>query len=243
VKERNIILAIFTIGFMLLAGCDVSIRNEVIRGTGERVSQSFPFDNFTGVELSGSGVVNFHHSETNSITVTMYENLFDYLEMNVRSGTLDIGFRRGVGIELGEYGKQIDIYAPMLERLDVSGSFTTGYWDTIYASSFSVDISGFGSFSFNMQVDTLEIDASGAATFELSGVADDVNIVSSGFGNINAAYLQAQDARIDISGSSTVEIAVSDNLDVTLSGFGGVRYIGTPTVTQSISGFGTVEQR
>ena len=38
------------------------------------------------------------------------------------------------------------------------------------------------------------------------------------------------------------EIAVSDTLDVVISGAGAVQYIGDPVVTQQIAGVGTVRR-
>jgi len=242
-KKRLFSLIVIMAGTVLFGGCSPTSTAQRVIGAGERVSQTTQTNFFTGVTLVGNGVVNFHQSTESSVSVEMYENLFDYLEIEVRNGVLYIGFRSGISIQLGDQGKRIDVFAPTLESLTVDGAFTTGHWDVIEAEGFRIDISGAGSFYFNMEAEFFEANIVGAATVTLSGTANIANINVTGIGRANAANLQTVTANVDLIGEGAVEIAVSDNLDASVTGMGTVLYIGNPVVTRNIVGPGTVVGR
>ena len=75
----------------------------------------------------------------------------------------------------------------------------------------------------NLYVSDFDAKISGAGSFVLSGAADK--------------------ATIHISGAGDMTIAVVDVLEAKISGIGSIEYFGSPTVTQSVSGLGTVSQK
>ncbi|MCS6973998.1 MAG: DUF2807 domain-containing protein [Cyclobacteriaceae bacterium] len=83
----------------------------------------------------------------------------------------------------------------------------------------------------------LQADVAGLATFDISGSGDalaqgsanEVEAQISGSGKVLAAGLATKSCKVRISGSGSVEINVSDELDATISGSGDVRYTGNPS--------------
>jgi len=119
-------------------------------------------------------------------------------------------------------------------NINVGGALHAEDWDTIRTQNFSITSNGFVRVSAHLEVDTLELNLSGASELEFWGDAHNATIIKNGAGNIFAGNLQTADTAITLNGSGEIEIAVSNTLDAPLEGVGNIRYIGNPTVTQSI---------
>jgi len=117
----------------------------------------------------------------------------------------------------------IRISVPDIEGLTVSGAG-------------SIDIS-------DMKNDKFEIDSSGAPSIKVSGVTKVVDIDTSGAARIDTHNLHASRAIVDSKGVSKVDLDVRDQLDVKIAGPSSVTYEGDPTVNQTISGPGKLQQK
>ena len=242
-KKRILILILIAAHVLLLGGCTiVAPITRTIKGEGEIVSRTYETDDFTGIDIGGSSYVTFRYSDSSSVVIETYENLFEHLEVKTAGGVLDIGFGNNVSVDTGRNKVQIHISSPLLTSIDFGGSVEAKDWDTIRAEHFSIDVSGSGNVNISLEVESLDIDASGSAAIELSGSANTVVIDKSGSSNINAISLQTKDADIESSGSGSIEIAVSDSMKVDLSGSGRIRYIGSPSIRQDVSGSARIEK-
>jgi len=243
--KKFILLCIVAVLLVALSGCLMVGLNQTsgvtVQGTGAMVSRDFDINDFNGLYISGAFVVVYRNSATYAVTVEMQENLFEYLNVDINRQTLQIEASANFRTTRNNTPR-VYIYAPYLSSVSLHAAITTENWDTIYAENFSIDVSGASTATISMEVEKLEINVSGAASFDLSGSARDANITVSGAGDVNARQLQTRDARIQVNGASTVELAVSDNLDVSIAGVGTVRYVGNPQVSQSIAGLGSVRQ-
>jgi len=115
------------------------------------------------------------------------------------------------------------ISVPNLEGLSVNGA---GH----------VDIKG-------MNNDKFEIDTNGAATIVVSGNTKLVDVGANGAGKIDAENLHATRGVVESRGVTRIDVDVSNQLDVTVSGPSTVTYKGDPTVNKTIHGPGKVERR
>ena len=236
--KKLIVFALFSLGtIMLLGGC-VALGGHHV-ATGSVTTRTFQVDDFTAFNTGGNRDVVFRQGETSSVTITMQESLFDVLRIDVRSGTLDIGFDGSVS---GANRQRVYVYASRpLQAVTLSGSVSATANDAaIFANDVTVAISGSGSVNFSLDVTQLDITSSGSSSLEFSGYADTVDIQRSGTGSISAFDLTARNVSISRSGSSRVDISVSDDLTVNSSGSGQIRYRGNPGVSIRSSGSGTV---
>ena len=207
----------------VLSGCSVSINPQGVRGTGEIESRDFEVENYTAINISGVYEVIWQESETASVTIEMYENLFEFLEISTNGDTLHIDSSRAINVRSNDVTPRIYLYSPSLEAVSFYGALTAENWDTVYGQNFSLNVSGAASAELNLNVEVLDVDLSGAGDLDLTG-------------NINTANLV-------VSGAGSIDIDVIHYLNVNLSGVGRVRYGGNPTITRNISGVGTLEQR
>jgi hypothetical protein len=70
-----------------------------------------------------------------------------------------------------------------------------------------------------------------------------VDIDTSGAARIDTHRLHASQAVVDSKGVSTVDLSVSDTLNVTISGPSHVTYAGDPVVNKTINGPGSVDKK
>jgi len=211
-----------------------------VHGAGSVVSHDFEVSNFNGVRISGGYVVNFEYSAEPSVSVEMQENLFEHLRVQVRDNILHIDSKKNFVTTLTNT-PHINISAPNLNSLDFRGAVKTGEWDKIEAQHFTIKTSGSSDIVMSFEVDQLDITTAGSARLTLSGSAPVTKIKLSGSAKILALNLQTADIDIRASGSCSADIACSTKLNVVISGAGLVRYSGSPTVTQKISGSGKIQ--
>jgi len=261
--KKVMLLIAFVGSALVLTGCGVVNSNTtMVRPTGDVITEIFEVDDFTNFSIGGAFDVTFRYAEDHEIQIEMAENLFDYIEVSVSRGALSIRIRSGVGINFGNHQPQITIYAPFIDSVTLSGSTTATDWDTITASSFSIETSGSSQMvievsaeelniaasgsadiTADLTTDELNITASGSSSIELAGVASIIDLNLSGSNTISAFELQAEEVEIQASGSTQVEIAVSEQLNVIARGSSRVQYIGNPVVTQETSGSATIGPR
>jgi lipopolysaccharide export system protein LptA len=111
-------------------------------------------------------------------------------------------------------------------------------------ASFEGNVSGSGKIELQASVSgTAAFDISGSGKILASGKSNTVETEISGSGKVLAADLETRSCRVRISGSGSVEINVTDELDAKISGSGDVRYRGNPArVNAHSSGSGSVKK-
>jgi len=241
-NKRKIFVAttVMAIIVTLFSGCTFNITGGV-EGVGEMVSRSFDVEDFSSIDITGAFEVTWRQDDSRSVAVEAQENLLELLQVEVTTfGTLVISFSENITVRNRENTPRIYINSPHLEIANFGGASDTVNWDKIIADTFSLSASGASNINLDLEVETLNISTDGASDINLGGTAGSAVISVSGAANISAARLQIRDAAVVVSGAADVNIAVSDNVDVTVTGAGTVRYSGDPVVTQDISGAGSL---
>jgi hypothetical protein len=192
-----------------------------IKGSGNVVTEDRDVSGFDSVALLGFGRVIITQGDEESLTVETDDNLMQYIETQVRGGTLELGFTDD----------------DLLLNPSDSIIFRLSLIDLT-----ALDSSGAGKFEIDeLETDRLEITLSGAGDITIDSLsATDLVVTVNGAGNID---LESQTATVRVPGAGSVTVWVHDTLDVTISGAGGVEYYGSPHVTQDISGVGSVTSR
>jgi Putative auto-transporter adhesin, head GIN domain len=104
-----------------------------------------------------------------------------------------------------------------------------------------VEIAGSGDVDLgNVATQSLHFSIQGAGDVTARGTVRRLEAVVHGAGNADFSGLAARDARVEIHGAASVQLAVSRRLHVEIQGAGDVRYTGRPVVTKQIAGAGDV---
>jgi hypothetical protein len=192
-----------------------------VRGSGNRKTERRELAPFKSVDSSGAYEVNVVCQQTQSFEIEGDDNILPIIKTEVANGVLSIH-----GDEAYNVSKPIAIRisVPDLENFTSAGAG-------------DVHVSG-------VKNDQLVLSNTGAANIEASGQTKFVDIESSGAGKIDTEKLQAERAKISVSGAAKVDVFASQQLDVSVSGIGSVTYSGNPpVVNKSISGIGSVSKK
>lgn len=234
---------ILLMGIIFLTGCTVTtgIGLGTVTGSGPMLSRDFTPGDFNSVDISGSYAVSFFYNSNFSVRINMQENLFEFLEVEIRNYTLHISSGRNFNTTSANR-PHIYIYAPSLTALSFAGAVDTARWDLIEGERFSINTAGAANITLDLDVDFLEISAAGASDVSLSGRADTADISTAGASSVSALGLLTANTAVSIAGAGNVDIAVSDSLNASIAGAGRIRYLGEPDIVQSIAGLGTIRR-
>ena len=229
-----------------------------IKGNGNMVTSEKPVADFYTINISRNATVNYHESPEYRAVVTVDSNLNEFISVYTDNGTLYIGAKRGRHYLFTQY--IVDVYAPSLEGVSISGSARFEGIDTISSSVFNLRISGSGKINGNFECNdfstrisgsgdirgniickNFQADISGSGDITLAGSCDYFNVTVTGAGDLNGREFMANNADVRISGSGRVNIWVVENLRANITGAGVVRYRGTPKIDFRGSGAGRME--
>jgi hypothetical protein len=208
------------------------------RGSGNLITETREVSGFDAVVFSGAGEVEIIQDGTESISIETDDDVMQYVETEVRGGTLYVGLEfHGIP---SFYPTKMNV---TLHVADLTSISTSGAWSvqagSIETGSLEARISGTGSIRIDLLTATdLDVDISGAGEMEIAGQVPSQRIGISGTGKYLAGDLQSETVRIDISGAGNATVWATESLDVTISGTGQVDYYGSPRVSLNESGSG-----
>jgi hypothetical protein len=243
-KYRKLVLlaGIITIAVLLtfsLSSC-ITIKVNTPKGSGEVITKSFEVGDFDRLTFSGIGNIIIEQGEETSLEVEAESNVIDALKINTSGSELEIGFKSRFINVIPTKGIVFHLKVKDLKKINLSGAGIIEC-DNLNAESLSVDSSGVGSINMNITASDLEIGISGAGKVILSGEVDTQQLSISGVGTYDAKELVSKDCEIAISGAGKAVVNVTQTLDIEMSGLGKVDYVGNPTITQNVSGAGSIK--
>jgi Putative auto-transporter adhesin, head GIN domain len=214
-----------------------------IRGNGVYKTESRTVGGaFEGINVSGNTDVYVKQDSIVSIRIETDENLLPYIVIENKGGTLDIRQKEGTNLKSS---RSIKVYVsgPSFKRFDASGACDF-YSENMLSNGEPITISLSGSSDVKLELKAPKIDAnlSGAGTISLKGETKDFQVDGSGSTNIRCFELLTENTRIELSGAGNAEIFASVKLDAHVSGAADIRYKGNATVTQDVSGAGSIKK-
>jgi hypothetical protein len=215
---------------------------QTITGTGSVVAQERDVSGISGVELAMSGTLHISMGSTPSLRIEAQDNLMQYIETDVRGGTLLI--RNTPGYDLRST-RPIQYYLTV-EKLDNIEVSSTGDIEVGNLKSDSLSIRS--SSSGNIKIDgldssSLDVKISSSGEVEISGgQVQKQNIEISSSGDYQARDMASATADINLTSSGTTTVQVSDRLSGHLSSSGNIYYVGSPEVDVRMTSSGKTIQ-
>jgi len=236
-KKISLLVAMIAlcIGF---ASC-INITTMTKRGNGVLITSERTVSAFERINIGGTATVRFHAADEFRVMLTVDENLDEYVEIVTRGNTLNIGTRSG-SFSFTQF--VVDIYAPTLGGVSVSGSGSFENVDKLIVPAFETNVSGSGRITAAIESESFSATISGSGRITAFGSSQDAVIRISGSGRFIGNEFITNNTTARISGSGNAEIYAMDNLNVHISGSGSVRYQGNPRVDSRISGSGRVRR-
>jgi hypothetical protein len=259
VSFRNLIFLIPT--FMLFS-CTYSQSFLPERGRGPAIDKKIDVSDFKGIDVSNGFDVILVQGSSESLTLTLQENLFEYVTAKVENGILKIYSRNNLW---STQAMRARITFKDISSLKVSGGGDVHGETPVNVESLDVNISGGGDFSSVINSEVLKFNISGGGDAAIDGKTADYSVNVSGGGDlkskVNAGkimcriggggdlYLRsetrASGADIDINGGGDMDLKMSaEKLSCTISGGGDALISGQASGFEvDINGGGDVDAR
>jgi hypothetical protein len=201
------------------AGCHHARFTE-IKGNGKRELQKRQVAPFTSISTNGAFTIEVTCQKDPSLEIEGDENVLDFVKTEVGGNILRLENSQSYSVSEPIL---VRISVPNLEGLAVNGA---GH----------INVKG-------MNNEKFEIDTNGAPTITVAGTTKMVDIAANGAGKVDSQDLHATRAVVDVRGAARVDLDVSDQLDVKISGPSSVTYNGNPTVNKTIQGPGKLTRK
>lgn len=214
-----------------------------INGNGNRVTLERTTTDYDEIAVAGWFDVELVAGREGKLTLTGEENLLEYIETEVKNGTLSIRVEKGVNLNPSSWKSGLLITVPVesIRAVSLSGSGDIVGKQPIKASHFEASISGSGDVSLRIEAESVATSLSGSGDITLGGRAVDLKVQVSGSGDVKAYELQADNVDVSVSGSADVKVTAHKRLTARVSGSGDVQYQGNPEkVDSKSSGSGDV---
>jgi len=255
---RLVALALVAALLVSIAGCCPG----AVRGSGNLETRQMEFVDFTQVDVGNAFRVDVDRADTYQVSVTVDDNLWDYVDVHQTGQTLHIDLKgvhafmnvhleahvtvpalRGVALSGASYGEVSGFSSTGPLNASVSGASTLDI-DGMEAGDTVLDVSGASKASGVIGIADGDFEASGMSTIELAGSANNLSVEASGASSVKLEGFVAEDIAIELSGASTGTINASGTIDADLSGASHLDYGGGATLgTVSTSGGSTIEKK
>lgn len=228
---------------ILIALLSMACSIQVLRTSGKQTSEQRPVKDVTRVSLEGSGELTILQDGSESLLVEADESLLQYVETEVRNGTLHLRLNSPGSSSIFQRERvRYTLHVNSLEGVTIEGSGNVNA-DNLDSDQLALVVDGSGNMQFkSLRAGELQVEINGSGNVEVQGEANDQTVAISGSGRVKAGDLRCQSVQVVISGSGNATVWATGNLNVDISGSGSARYYGTPQVNISSSGSGSVSR-
>jgi len=241
-KKKSLAIAILVASVFILSACQFIPWINVVRGSGNVITETRPVSEFNTVRLDGAGRLVITQGASESLEIQADDNLINELSSEVQGNTLVLGYKDQPWRNTILPTRPI-VYT--LTVIDLTKLTLNGAGDleiqSLETESLTVEINGAGEIDIeDLSAEGLSIVLAGTGSITVSGVVAEQDVSLDGAGNYQAEDLQTQTTVIEINGLGSGTVYATDTLEITIIGGGSVRYYGSPHVTQNITGLGEV---
>jgi hypothetical protein len=210
-----------------------------IVGSGNLTTAERSVAGFHSVTTLIPVTINIQYGTEQNLSVTVDDNVVDYIITSVENGTLVITSQ--VDVNLNQIHLSLDLTMTDLEGITVIGAATIAGDFTLPLDDFYLTVTGAATIVFSLEADQMISSLPGSFTIMLSGQVTKHIINHPGSGYLSAFNLISDTTIVNLSGAGSEEVYVNDLLDVNISGIGSVYYKGDPDYLDvNITGIGSV---
>ena len=248
--KRSILILVTAIVGIMINACTINIDGEslggkTVKGDGNVVTRSYDMTEFNTVSTSLSATVNFTIDDSYSCTVSVDENLFDYLDINVKDNELLMGKRqedKNTNLRATQF--VIEVTAPSLEAVNLAGSGTFNALSPLQGEAMEVNLAGSGDIVFHKTVSARDIELNVAGSGDMvcnDLVADKLDSNVAGSGDLKVTNGTVREASANVAGSGDIVLTCEiENLDANVAGSGDIKARVNGKLTYGIFGSGDI---
>ncbi len=231
-------LALFTAIIAVTTQC--KYLDEFERGNGNIISEKRTVGEFNSIKIGGNFDVTLVPDEIPSIIIITDENLVSFIDTEVRDGRLFITQKK----KLFSRSKiKLIIEYSDLEEVKVMGAALLKNEGIIRQKKLEIWMEGAGMIDLLIESESLKVVLSGAGIVKLAGETNFQELNLAGAGKLDSYDLESKSCKITVGGIGGANIYVTEELDATIEGIGGIKYRGNPEkILTEISGIGSISE-
>lgn len=195
--------------------------NDLELGERGSYSKQFPVSDFKKVDIGGAySIIIRQGAEFNVTADSDNQEHIDDIKVVVEDGVLRVKRTREFSLFDSEKWERVGlvITMPTIEGLSLSGANKTLVTEFKGLARLNVDISGASKSEINVQTDQLTVNVSGASKATLKGSAKSAKLDAHGACKVTATEMNIQNAEVEASGASKVDLSRVPNLNRHASG-------------------------
>lgn len=242
------VVLIFVAGLIYVEKSSAQFGRKTIRASNNYISHTYSnISDFDAIVVSGAADIEYTPSSSPHLSIECPDNLFEYLKIEVKGGTLYIGHKDNVNFR-GNFTINVDAKSKSLSQIRVSGSARIDIDETLNTGNLSVSISGSGKIEADeINCNNFNYSISGSGSVEIDKLkANDVKFSLSGSGNVKLGKLTSSSLNFSISGSGKLNIAdlTGSSISSSISGSGEITLAGVADqATYRVSGSGRINSQ
>lgn len=214
-----------------------------IEGEGTVTTEILNVSNFDGIDLSFSDDVVIKQGATLEVKAIGHPNIIEKINTSVSNNIWEVNFSDNECYQ--NYQLSIEITTPNISSMKVSGSGDLMVENFINQNNLRIDLTGSGGLTLNdfEGITSLDVDISGSGNLVANRDITTLNTLDlnvSGSGDYLGFGISSTDCSVKVSGSGDCEVSAVNTLNANISGSGDISYKGTPTITQTITGSGSL---
>ena len=247
--------------FLLAVASALSVSAaEKAEGNGTIVTKVFTVDEYTAIHVGHNIEYNrrfwtffskdpkryptFTYSQTSgeaSLEITMDENLFPFLSVEVKDQKLEIKTLQDCKISPTRMA--VEGKSGQLKKVDIYGNMDFVAPSALNLDTVTFNVSGVGDIKISsITCDVLSCDVFGVGSLHLAGSVNKGKYNISGVGKVFAYDCEVKELSCNISGVGKMEVSASEKLTAGTSGIGKIRYKGDAKADLNRSGIGSIKR-
>jgi hypothetical protein len=223
----RILVLLFAI-MLVVTGCGALEPVNVFQGSGRPVPRTFAFAGFDSLEIGSAFRAEITAADDYLVEVTVDDNLVEDLQVAQQGKTVKIGLKPNTIANNAEM--RVRITLPVLVSLDAGGATRAELSGFQSDQRTRLKAAGASKVHGDMETGDLTVDVSGGSTLTLSGSGQNLRATASGASTADLRDFAVNDANVEASGASRMEINVAENLVAKASGASTIHYAGNPTL-------------
>jgi len=233
-------IALFSL-IILVGGCR-EIAGERIKGSGHVITENRSTSDFNSIDVSGAIDVYVRQDSATSVKVEADDNILEYIEVHTEGSRLEIYTENNIRLRPSNKIK-VYISSPEYKEIQVSGASSVRCENEITSDVLDVNLSGASEGRLELNAPKISVNVTGASNASIKGKTKDFEGSASGASEIRGFDLLSENADVDASGASHIEIYASVRIDGQSSGASSVNYKGNAQSSVEKSGASSVNKK
>ncbi len=201
----------------------------VIAGTGpkETITKEFTISGFDRVNIGSAFIIHVTKGENFKVTASGEQELVDDVKAELKNNELVVAFQENVNrVRLGRNTVTIEVVMPVLRGVNFGGTSSSTV-KGFESSNFVAYIAGTAKSKIDIIAKEIFVDISGTASVELTGSAESLKTFVTGVAGLQAFNFPVKTANLEVTGTSSARVNVSETINAKASGTSTIRYKGS----------------